>query len=151
MTGDEFADLAAAWWLRGFDAADEVDRITREQQDQLPSLIRSLASGAPDGALSYVGISILEDVSDLVHDEGRDDPSMDVLIAAGLPPAEMLEILSGPYRHYVDRWGIRERLATTFSPAQFDASEDWDGRRDRRLMMDGDGVRLVDPSPWFRS
>jgi len=151
MTWDGFAGLAAAWWLRNLNAADEVDRITREQQDQLPSLIRSLASGAPVGALSYIGITILEDLSDFAHDEGHDDPSIDVLIAADLPPAQTLEILSGPYRHYLDRWGVRERLATTFSSAQFDALEDWDGRRDRRLMMDGEGVRLVDSSPWFGS
>ena len=103
MNGDEFAELAAAWWLRDFEAADEVDRITREQQEQLPSLIRSLAKGAPDGALSYVGVTVLEDVSDLAHDEGRDDPSIDVLLAADLLPSETLEILSGPYPHYLDR------------------------------------------------
>lgn len=149
MNDDEFAELAAAWWRQDFDAADEVDRITREQQEKLPSVIRSLVAGAPDGALSYIGVTILEDVSDFAREEERDDPSIDVLTAADLPPAEMLEVLSGPYRHYLDRWGVRERLATTFSPAQFDALEDWDGRRDRRLMMDGDGVRLEDSSPWF--
>jgi hypothetical protein len=151
LTGIEFAELAIAWWLRDLDATDEVDRLAREQPQQLPSLIQALAAGAPEGALSYIGVTILEDLSELAGRDERDDPSIDVLAAADLTPADTLEILSGPYPHYLDRWRVRERFATTFSASQFDALEDWAGRLHRRLVMDGDGVRLLDQSKWFQS
>jgi hypothetical protein len=148
MTGDEFAELAAAWWLRDVDAFDEVDRITSEQQEKLPSLIRALAACAPGGGLSYIGVTIMEDLADLAEENLSEDPAMEILIAADLPSAQSLEILSGPYPHYLAKWRIREHFASIFSATQLNALEDWDGRHNRRLMIDGDGVRLVDYVPW---
>jgi len=74
---------------------------------------------------------------------------MDVLIAAQLKPADTFEILAGPYPEHLDQWAVRERFATVFSPAQFDALEDWAGRFNGRLVMDGSSYRLLDVSSWF--
>ena len=151
MTGDQEAQLAAECWRQGGDGWEEVDRLEREEPVSLPAVIRALVASAPDGALSYIGVQILEDLAELSKAEARDDPAMDVLIAAQLNPADTFEILAGPYPEYLDQWGIRERFATVFSPAQFDALEDWAGRFDRRLVMDGSSYRLVDESSWFDS
>jgi len=148
MDSDDFAELAAAWWRRDVDAADEVDRLTTEDRQNLPTLIRALATCAPDGALSYIGVTIMEDLAELAEGRGSDDKAMDVLIAADLAPAQTLEILSGPYPQYLAKWRVRDRFAGTFSSAQFDALEDWSGRHNRRLMIDGNGVQLVDYVPW---
>ena len=76
---------------------------------------------------------------------------MDILISADLDPCTTFEILSGPYPEYLERWHVRDRFSTTFSPAQIEALYDWQGRHNRRLFMDGDGVRLIDQSAWFDS
>ena len=144
-----FSDLAADCWRKGGDGWEEVDRLEREEPESLPVLIRALATSAPDGALSYIGVQILEDLAELAEEEGRDDTAIDVLIAAQLTPADTFEILAGPYPHYLDRWGVRERFSSTFTPSQLDALLDWGGRSGRRLVMEGAGFRLTDESTWF--
>ncbi len=94
-----FSDLAADCWRKGGDGWEEVDRLEREEPESLPVLIRALATSAPDGALSYIGVQILEDLAELAEEEGRDDTAIDVLIAAQLTPADTFEILAGPYPH----------------------------------------------------
>jgi hypothetical protein len=146
-----FSDLAAECWRKGGDGWEEVDRLEREEPESIPAVIRALAASAPDGALSYIGVQILEDLAELSKAEARDDPAMDVLIAAQLSPAETFEILAGPYPEYLDRWGIRERFATTFTASQLDGLLDWGGRSGRRVVMDGVGFRLTEVSAWFNS
>jgi hypothetical protein len=151
MSGDQFAQLAVECWRKDGDGWEEVDRIEREEPESLPAVIRALVNTAPDGAISYIGVQVLEDLAEHSRAEARDDPAMDVLIAAQLSPADTFEILAGPYPEHLDQWRIRERFATVFSPAQFDALEDWPARSNRRLMMDGLSYRLSDLSSWFDS
>lgn len=146
-----FSDLAADCWSKSGAGWEEVDRLEREQPETLPAIIRALAATAPEGTLSYIGVQILEDLAELAEAEGGDDMAMDVLIGAQLTPAETFEILAGPYPHYLERWGVRERFASTFSAAQLDALLDWGGRSGRRLVLDGPGFRLIDESAWFDS
>ena len=146
-----FADLAANCWRPGGEGWEEVDRLEREEPETVPAIIRALVASAPDGALSYIGVQILEDLAELAEEEGRVDTALDVLIAAQLTPADSFEILAGPYPHYLERWRVRERFAATFTSAQLDALSDWEGRRGRRLIMDGTGIRLTGESPWFDS
>ena len=151
MAENRFADLAANCWSSDLDGWDEVNRLMHEQPETLPEIIRALVASAPDGALSYIGVQILEDLAELAEAEARDDPAIDVLIAAQLTPADTFEILTGPYPHYLERWEVRERFASTFSAAQLDVLMDWGGRSERRLVMDGPGFRLTDQSAWFDS
>lgn len=152
MTGAEgLAGLAADWWRADDDAREEADRIVLEQLQEVPALIRALAARAPEGALSYIGVTVMEDLAEAAVEAACDDTSIDLLIAAGLSPADTFEILCGPYPKYLESWGVRERFATVFSDAQLDALEDWQGRFNRRAILDGDGVRLLDVSPWFGS
>jgi hypothetical protein len=146
-----FADLAADCWREGVDDWEEVDRLEREEPERLPAVIRALAASAPDGALTYIGVQILEDLAELAEEEGRDDIAMDVLLAAQLTPAETFEILAGLYPHYLERWGVRDRFASIFSAAQLDALLDWGGRSGRRLVMDGEGFGLIEASTRWTS
>jgi hypothetical protein len=151
MGENRFPDLAGSCWRSDPGGWDEVNRLMHEEPETLPEIVRALAASAPVGALSYIGVQILEDLAELAEAEGGNDTAMDVLIAAQLTPADTFEILAGPYPHYLERWGVRERFASTFSAAQLDALLNWGGRRDRRLVMDGPGFRLIDRSTWSDS
>ena len=143
------ADDARAWWEHDSDAFDLVWNLTTYRSDLAGELIRVLAETAPDGALSYIGVSILEDLSMDADHENRPDTTLDRLFDARLEPAITFEILAGPYPEYLQKWGVRDRFADTFTSAQIDALYDWPAHRDHRLVLDGAGFRIEALSEWF--
>jgi hypothetical protein len=122
-----------------------------DRPEAMPALIPALVVSAPEGGLSYIGVVTLEDVAELATQRGIPDLTMDMLVAAELDASVTFEILSGPYPEYLDRWDIRDRFSTTFSPAQIDALYDWTNRRGHRLVIEGDRVGFAAQSAWFAS
>jgi len=143
------ADLARAWWQHDLDAFNHVCDLMTFHPKAAGAYIRVLAETAPDGALSYIGVAVLEDLSMDAEYEKRPDIAIDLLIEARLEPAVAFEILSGPYPHYLEKWEVRERFAHIFTPLQIDALYDWSAHRGHRLMLDGEGFRIEDQSAWF--
>lgn len=148
---DDFARLARERWQGDGtdDAFDEVMDIVDNDVESVPALLRALVDAAPDGALSFLGVTILEDLSSNAEFRDESDPAIDVLLKAGLSRNDVFEILSGPWPEYLERWDVRHRLDRLFTSAQLDALLDWDTRFNRRIEIDGDGVRLSDLSAWF--
>jgi len=153
--------LASDWWtIQSGDhsvhddfidgADDEVNQLIDDGSEEVPALIGALASIAPDGALSYIGVAILEDLAMAADFNGRVDTTIDMLVLAGLDRPIAYEILAGPYPDFLERWRVRDRFGEVFTAVQLDALYDWNGRRNRRLVMSGDGFRLADISPWFK-
>jgi hypothetical protein len=143
------ATIARAWWERDRDAFDVVYDLTTYHSEAAGAVIRMLAETAPDGALSYIGVAILEDLSMDADYENGPDTTLDRLFDARLEPAVMFEILAGPYPEFLEKWDVRERFLDIFTPAQMDALYDWPTHRDHRLVLDGEGFRIEEQSAWF--
>lgn len=99
-------------------AADRVQDIIWNRHELVPSLLRALAETAPTGQLHMIGVGELEDLSMAASHRGIEDPTIDLLIAADIPPDALLEILSGPWPDYLERWRAAERLRGILSDAQ---------------------------------
>ncbi|MFT4284020.1 MAG: hypothetical protein QM598_04225 [Protaetiibacter sp.] len=147
-TNRDLERLARACWSRADEAWDEVRELT-EERDRVPELIRALAAAAPEGALSYIGVTVLEDIAMDGESSGAEDGAIDALLAAELDLATSYEILSGPYPELLGRWQVRERFAHLLTPAQLDALFDWAARVRRRIVLDEEGTRLLPLSGWF--
>jgi hypothetical protein len=150
-----FERLASEWWASqggpstDFDADYRVDALIDSHSDSMPALIKSLANTAPDGALSYIGVSVLEDMAMAAERDHRPDVVVETLFAAKLEDNVTFEILSGPYPEYLERWRVRECFAGIFTQAQMDVLMDWQGRFNRWVVIDGGSVRDLDLSAWF--
>lgn len=142
------ASLARRWWLHDLDAWDEVEEIL-DAAEAVPALIRSLATTAPPGALSYIGVAVLESIAMQADFDGRPDTAIDDLLAADLDAPTVFEILAGPYPDFLERWQVRRRFADRFTAAQLEVLYDWGGRVNRRVVLDGEGSRLLEQSEWF--
>jgi hypothetical protein len=140
--------LAHRWWLHDLDAWDEVEEIL-DAAESVPALIRSLATTAPPGALSYIGVAVLETIAMHADLDGRPDTAIDDLLAADLDGPTVFEILAGPYPDFLERWQVRRRFADRFTAAQLEALSNWGARVNQRLVLDGEGTRLLEQSEWF--
>jgi hypothetical protein len=148
---ERLRDLAAGWWLGPSDDLDDegpweaVDALVQADSDALPAVIRALADTAPEGGLSYIGVSVVEDLEILAEVQHRPSRTVAHLTAAGLSREELFEILSGPWTHYLVDLDVRSAFAGIFSERQFawlldDAAP---SRRDPevRTLPDGEGLR----------
>lgn len=157
MIDRDLERLASEWWLtqrREYvgdddDAFDQVFEMILNDSTELSRLLQALVRTAPEGAISYVGVAILEDLTDQADFAGRPDRAIDALLAAELNAAEMFEVLSGPYPNYLARWRVQDRLADVFTSNHLAALFDWHARLNRRIVLDGAGVRLEPHSEWF--
>ena len=142
--------LASRCWGGSNDAWMEISERV-DLADGVPSIIRALALTAPEGALSYIGVWVLEDISMRADREDRPDTSIDDLLSARLDAPVSFEILSGVAPGILEKWQARERLAELFTSAQLDALYDWPTRVHHRIVIDGASTRLLPESEWLAS
>ena len=133
---DNLKAVAVEWW-RGDGtqpAFDEVFEILNHDRQRVPLLIEALASTAPSGALSYIGVEALRLVLD-----------------SGLSPSELFLILTGAYANYLE--SLDNLSGAPFSASQLAWLLD-DGATNRwaspgQTSIDGDGLRFApDQTPW---
>ncbi|SIO21796.1 hypothetical protein [Agromyces cerinus] len=100
--------IARRWWRSdgGDRDWDRVQFILEQRHDLVPGLINALAFTAPEGELSQLGPSIIEQLELLrVHSLRRSRPprTMQLLREARLTQEQQDEILSGAYPEYLER------------------------------------------------
>lgn len=112
-------EVARGYWANPTGVASRrVDDIIWNRHDLVPRLLRALADTAPPGQLPMIGVGPLESLSIHARAQGLENHALDLLIAAGLPPAALVEILSGPWPHYLEDWNASERLKGVLSASQ---------------------------------
>lgn len=111
-------EVARGYWAAPTGIASQrVDDIIWNRHDLVPALLRALAETAPEGQLHMIGVGPLESLS--IHFEGRgEDLTLDLLIAAEIPTDALMEILSGPWPQYLEKWNASERLKGILSEEQ---------------------------------
>lgn len=119
MSASTMREVALGYW-GGTDNLDwyRADDIVMGRPDLVPSLLRALAETASPAQLSLIGVGPLESLSIQAEHAGRPDPTIDLLLAAGLSSETMARILMGPWPHYLEKWDIAERLKDILSEQQ---------------------------------
>jgi hypothetical protein len=65
-----------------------------------------------------IGVGPLESLSISAGHLGAEDRTLDLLLDAGIPAAELVEILSGPWPEYLEAWNASGRLKGVLSDSQ---------------------------------
>lgn len=119
MSASTMREVALGYW-GGTDNLDwyRADDIIMGRPDLVPSLLRALAETATPAQLSLIGVGPLESLSIQAEHAGQPDPTIDLLLAAGLSSETMARILMGPWPHYLEKWDIAERLKDILSEQQ---------------------------------
>lgn len=113
-------EIARGYWMdRNGIAAARVDRILQDRHDVAPALLRALAMAAPAEQLPMIGVGPLETMSMDAEHSGVEDRTLELLLAAEIPAGMLVEILSGPWPHYLVRWRVADRLRGVLSDSQY--------------------------------
>jgi len=136
--------IARRWWpSHGGDYAwNRVEDLTYRRLDLVPALIRSLVDTAPEGAITYVGTAIVEDL--VIDHPQRGEFVLDLVLKAGLSREELFEVLGGCFPSYLEKLGVPTRLVSVFSPDQIEWLMNGDTLRldGGRALPEGDKVRV---------
>lgn len=152
--------MAAVWWqgTTGADdeeyevADDEVFEIVHRDRDRVPSLIAALAATAPPGALSYIGTSVVEDLTfEVEQGDLAGVEALRLVLESELSPEELFVVLSGAWAHLLEP--LDRLRGTPFSPSQlawlFDSLAPNRSPNVGQTIIDGDGLRfLPEQTPW---
>ena len=81
----------------------------------MPRLLRALVRAAPAEGPRQIGPSIIEDLEMNAEIEHRTSRTMDLILAARLPPGDLFEILRGVYVEYLEKMDVSHRLVGILS------------------------------------
>jgi hypothetical protein len=112
-------EVARGYWANPTGLASQrVDDIIWNRHDVVPRLLRALADTAPPGELHMIGVGPLETLSMHARQQGLEDRTLDLLIQAEIPADALVEVLAGPWHHYLEDWNAGERLKGVLSDSQ---------------------------------